>query len=144
MTTGFVTSLVSLIVILCLDGLATGSVVALHAPLLVDSYPPAARVRALSAYTAIGTFGQALAPLLVAVLASVADLTWRGVFLALGVTSILMTLCAIGLRDPGFGKWDTEQLRASVHDEHGEAAADATWPPRTSRSGSGRSAAGCS
>lgn len=122
LTTGFVTSLVSLVVILCLDGLATGSVAALHAPLLVDSYPPAARVRALTAYTAIGTFGQALAPLMVAVLASVADLTWRGVFLALGVTSILMTLCALGLRDPGFGKWDTEQLRASVHRNHGEAA----------------------
>ena len=55
LTTGFVTSLVGLIVILCLDGLATGSVVALHAPLVVDSYPPAARVRALSAYSAIGS-----------------------------------------------------------------------------------------
>ena len=123
LTTGFVTSLVSLIVILCLDGLATGSAYALHAPLVVDSYPPSTRVRALSAYTAIGTFGQALAPLLVGVLASVAGLTWRGVFLALGLASILMTLAAIGLRDPGFGKWDTERLRAAVHDEHGEAAA---------------------
>ena len=122
LTTGFVTSLVALIAILCLDGLATGSVAALHAPLIVDNYPPAARVRALTAYTAIGTFGQALAPLLVGLLASVAGLNWRGVFLALGVTSLLMALCAIRLRDPGFGKWDTEQLRASVHEEHGEPA----------------------
>jgi ABC-type branched-subunit amino acid transport system ATPase component/sugar phosphate permease len=122
LTTGFVTSLVALIAILCLDGLATGSVAALHAPLIVDNYPPAARVRALTAYTAIGTFGQALAPLLVGLLASVAGLSWRGVFLALGVTSLLMALCAIRLRDPGFGKWDTEQLRASVHQEHGEPA----------------------
>ncbi|TCC65847.1 MFS transporter [Kribbella pittospori] len=120
--TGFVTSLVALIVILCLDGLATGSVAALHAPLIADSYPPAARVRALTAYTAIGTFGQALAPLLVGILASVAGLSWRGVFLALGLTSLLLTLCAIRLRDPGFGKWDSEQLRASVHEEHGESA----------------------
>ncbi|MFG1622874.1 ATP-binding protein [Kribbella sp. NPDC049227] len=120
--TGLVTSLVALIVILCLDGLATGSVVALHAPLIADSYPPAARVRALTAYTAIGTFGQALAPLLVGILASVAGLSWRGVFLALGLTSLLLTLCAIRLRDPGFGKWDSEQLRASVHEEHGESA----------------------
>ncbi|TCC51254.1 MFS transporter [Kribbella capetownensis] len=120
--TGLVTSLVALIVILCLDGLATGSVVALHAPLIADSYPPAARVRALTAYTAIGTFGQALAPLLVGILASVAGLSWRGVFLALGLTSLLLTLCAIRLRDPGFGKWDSEQLRASVHEEHGEPA----------------------
>ncbi|MFI6825514.1 MFS transporter [Kribbella sp. NPDC050241] len=120
--TGLVTSLVALIVILCLDGLATGSVVALHAPLIADSYPPAARVRALTAYTAIGTFGQALAPLLVGILASVAGLSWRGVFLTLGLTSLLLTLCAIRLRDPGFGKWDSEQLRASVHEEHGESA----------------------
>lgn len=124
LSTGFVTSLIGLIGILCLDGLTTGSVVALHAPLIVDNYHPAARVRALSAYTAIGTFGQALAPALVGLLASVVGLTWRGVFLALGVTSILMTLAAIGLRDPGFGKWDTEQLRANVHREHGEAATD--------------------
>ncbi|WP_165960510.1 MFS transporter [Actinocrispum wychmicini] len=122
LTTGFVTSLVTLIFILCLDGLATGSVHALHAPIIVDSYPPPARVRALTAYTAIGTFGQALAPLLVGILASVAGLSWRGVFLALGITSLLLTLCAIRLRDPGYGKWDTEQLRARVRQEHGEAA----------------------
>ena len=122
LTTGFVTSLVSLIVILCLDGLATGSAYALHAPLIVDTYPPSTRVRALSAYNAIGTFGQALVPLLVGLLASVVGLTWRGVFLALGCASIAMALCAIGLRDPGFGKWDTERLRAEVHEEHGETA----------------------
>lgn len=124
LTTGLVTSLVGLICVLCLNGITTGSVVALHAPLIVDSYHPAARMRALSAYTAIGTFGQSMAPLLVGLLASVAGLTWRGVFLALGITSILMTLCATGLRDPGFGKWDTEKLRADVHGAHGEDAPD--------------------
>jgi ABC-type branched-subunit amino acid transport system ATPase component len=56
----------------------------------------------------------------VGVLASAAGLTWRGVFLCLGLTSILMTLFALRLRDPGFGKWDTQQLRASVHEAHGE------------------------
>ncbi|WP_329477679.1 ATP-binding protein [Kribbella sp. NBC_01484] len=122
LTTGFVTSLVSLIAILCLDGLATGSAYALHAPLIVDSYPPSTRVRALSAYSAIGTFGQALVPLLVGLLASIFGLTWRGVFLALGCASIAMALAAIGLRDPGFGKWDTERLRAEVREEHDEAA----------------------
>ena len=121
--TGFVTSLLGLVGILCLDGLTTGSVVALHAPLIVDSYHPGARVRALSAYYAFGTFGNVLAPGLVGLLASIAGFTWRGVFLCLGFTSILMTLAALGLRDPGFGKWDTQQLRASVHEAHGEHAA---------------------
>jgi ABC-type branched-subunit amino acid transport system ATPase component/sugar phosphate permease len=118
--TGFVTSLLGLIGILCLDGLTTGSVTALHAPLVVDSYHPGARVRALSAYTAIGTFGNVLAPAMVGVLASLAGFTWRGVFIFLGLTSIAMTLVALRLRDPGFGKWDTEQIRASVHESHGE------------------------
>ena len=120
--TGFVTSLLGLIGILCLDGLTTGSVTALHAPLVIDSYHPEARVRALSAYNGVATFGNVLSPLFVGVLASVAGFTWRGVFIALGLTSILMTLVSLRLRDPGFGKWDTEQLRASVHEAHGEHA----------------------
>ena len=123
--TGLVTSLLSLIGILVLDGLTTGSVTALHAPLVVDSYHPEARVRALSSYTAIGTLGQSISPLLVGILASLAGFTWRGVFLCLGGTSILITLLAIRLRDPGFGKWDTQQLRASVHEAHGEHLAGA-------------------
>ena len=35
--TGFVTSLLGLIVVLCLDGLTTGSVTSLHSPLIVDN-----------------------------------------------------------------------------------------------------------
>jgi ABC-type branched-subunit amino acid transport system ATPase component/sugar phosphate permease len=120
--TGFVTSLLGLIAILCLDGLTTGSVAALHAPLVVDSYHPSARVRALSLYNAMGTFGNVLAPGLVGLLASVAGFTWRGVFICLGLTSVVMTLFALRLRDPGFGKWDTQQLRACVHEAHGEDA----------------------
>ncbi|HEU5033268.1 MAG TPA: MFS transporter [Mycobacteriales bacterium] len=120
--TGFVTSLLGLIGILCVDGLTTGSVTALHAPLVVDSYHPEARVRALSIYNAIGTFGNVAAPGLVGLLASIAGFTWRGVFLCLGLASVVMTLLATRLRDPGFGKWDTEQLRAAVHEAHGESA----------------------
>jgi ABC-type branched-subunit amino acid transport system ATPase component/sugar phosphate permease len=119
--TGFVTSLLGLMAVLVLDGLTTGSVFALHAPLIIDSYHPAARVRALSAYYAFGHFGNVLAPAFVGVLAGVAGLTWRGVFLVMGLTSILLTLAALGLRDPGFGRWDTQQLRASVHEAHGES-----------------------
>jgi ABC-type branched-subunit amino acid transport system ATPase component/sugar phosphate permease len=118
--TGLVTSLLGLIGILVLDGLTTGSVVALHAPLLVDSYHPEARVRALSLYSAFGQAGNVAAPALVGLLASVAGFTWRGVFICLGLTSVLMTLIAMRLRDPGFGKWDTQRLRASVHEAHGE------------------------
>jgi ABC-type branched-subunit amino acid transport system ATPase component/sugar phosphate permease len=123
--TGFVTSLLGLIGILVLDGLTTGSVIALHSPLVLDSYHPEARVRALSVYNAIRTFGYAASPLMVGLLASLGGFTWRGVFLCMGLASIAITLAAVGLRDPGFGKWDTEQLRASVHGAHHEADPDA-------------------
>jgi ABC-type branched-subunit amino acid transport system ATPase component/sugar phosphate permease len=120
--TGFVTSLLGLVGILLLDGLTTGSVVALHTPLVMDSYHPEARVRAVATYNAIGTAGYFVAPLFVALLAGVLGFTWRGVFLIMGLTSIALTLVALGLRDPGFGKWDTQQLRASVREVHGESA----------------------
>src|SRR3954447_13146611 len=120
--TGFVTSLLGLLAILLLDGLTTGSVVALHTPLVMDSYHPEARVRAVSVYNAIGTAGYFASPLFVALLAGILGFTWRGVFLIMGLTSIVLTLVAIGLRDPGFGTWDTQRLRASVREAHGEAA----------------------
>lgn len=121
--TGFITSLLGLILILVFDGLSTGSVTALHPPLIMDSYHPEARVRAFSVYSAFYSFGQVVAPLLIGLCAGVLGLTWRGVFIAMGLTSLLVTAGALGLRDPGYGKWDTERLRATVRDRHGEDGA---------------------
>jgi ABC-type branched-subunit amino acid transport system ATPase component/sugar phosphate permease len=118
--TGLVTSLTGLILILVADGLSTGSSNALHSPLLMDSYHPDARVRVVSSYTAINRFGEVLSPLLVALLAGPFDLTWRGVFIGLGLFATVSTLGALGLRDPGYGKWDTQRIRRSVHDRHGD------------------------
>jgi ABC-type branched-subunit amino acid transport system ATPase component/predicted MFS family arabinose efflux permease len=118
--TGFVTSLLGLVLILVFDGLSTGSVTALHPPLIMDSYHPEVRVRALSVYSAFYSVGQVIAPLLIGLCAGVLGLTWRGVFLAMGFTSLLVTLAATGLRDPGYGHWDTDQLRAAVREKHGE------------------------
>jgi ABC-type branched-subunit amino acid transport system ATPase component/predicted MFS family arabinose efflux permease len=112
--TGFVTALAGLVLVLVLDGLSTGSVTALHFPLVMDTYHPETRVRAMSIYTSAGFLGNVAAPLLVALLAGVAGLTWRGVFLAMGGISVLLTLCCIGLRDPGTGKWDTDRIRRQV------------------------------
>ena len=92
LTTGFVTSLVALIFLLVADGLSTGSVNALHPPLLADTYPPRARIRVLSGYRAITVLGQIIAPLLVALLTGPFHLTWRGVFLVLGGISLLSSL----------------------------------------------------
>ena len=114
--TGFVTSLLALIAVLVFDGFSTGSVVALHPPLIVDSFPPRARVRVLSGYQGIVTLGSVLSPLFVALLAGPLNLTWRGVFVVMGATSLLTTLLALGLRDPGPGRFDTGALRAEEHE----------------------------
>src|SRR5437899_1413366 len=80
--TGFVVSLFGLLIVLVLGGLSSGSVLALHSPLLIDSYPPRARVRVLSAYSGFAAAGSILSPLLVGFFAGALGLTWRGVFLA--------------------------------------------------------------
>ncbi len=112
--TGFALSLAALIFLLLFDGLSTGSVAALHPPLITDSYPPQVRVRMLSTYSAIVTSGQVIAPLFVALLAGPLGLTWRGVFLAMGVTSLAATLTALRLRDPGVGHFDVDVIRGAA------------------------------
>ena len=126
MSTGFTVSIWGLLFVLVADGLSTGSVSALHPSLLLDFYPPAARVRTLSVYWAANSFGNVLAPLAVAFLAAVAGFTWRGVFLVLGLTSLVASLAASRLRDPGFGRWDTDTIRATVREHHGEGMGGAT------------------
>jgi ABC-type branched-subunit amino acid transport system ATPase component/sugar phosphate permease len=116
-STGYVTAVAGLMLVLVLDGATTASVAVLHAPVLLDSYPPEGRVRALSYYVAAGQFGNVLAPLLVALFAAALALTWRGTFVALGAISLAATLTTIRLRDPGFGRWDTEQVRATVREQ---------------------------
>ena len=127
---GFVTGLGALAFVLVFDGLTSGSVAALHFPLLMDSYPPRVRMRAASAYTALGGVALALVltPLLIAVLAVAFDLTWRGIFVTLGVISLLATVASFRLRDPGFGKFDTERVRRTVLRAHGEAVVEPAEP----------------
>ena len=116
--TGIVTGTLLLAAVLIIDGLTSGSTNALHQPLLMDYYPPQARVRMLSAYRSFDNLGNVIAPLLVALLAGVLGFTWRGVFVIFGIICLVVIPLTLGLRDPGFGRWDTQRLRAQVtHDE---------------------------
>lgn len=115
---GLVVNLAGLVAVLALDGMLSGSVDALHKPLLMDSYPPQVRVRVMSFYTAFNLCGPILSPSLIAIGVGVFDLTWRGVFVSMGTVSMAGALLALGLRDPGFGKWDTKRLREAVHERH--------------------------
>ena len=118
-TTGLVTSAAGLAAVLIVDGMTTASVAALHQPFLMDSYPPVARVRVLSYWVGSNATGNILAPLLVALLSSQFNLTWRGVFVVMGVVSLLAALLSTRLRDPGFGRWDTEAVRSAVRERDG-------------------------
>lgn len=110
---GLVVNSWGLALVLVMDGILGGSV-ALHKPLLMDSYPPQARVRLVSAWMAFRISASIIGPLLIAITVSVFSLTWRGVFLVIGTVSMIGALFAAGLRDPGFGRWDTQRLRKSV------------------------------
>ena len=120
LSTGFVAGVGALTAVLLLDGVSSGSVRVVHGPLLVDSYPPDIRVRLLSFYRGALEGASILAPLSVAALITIFDLTWRGIFLAIGVLSLGAALFAIRLRDPGYGKWDTSRVREAVRGKVGQ------------------------
>ena len=116
-STGFVVSIWGLILVMVLDGLTTGSVRAVHQPLLVDTYPPEARVRALSGYRAADAVGSIVGPLLVGLCMVVLGFTWRGVFVGMGIVCLVAAVAASRLRDPGFGRFDTDRVRGLVAGE---------------------------
>ena len=120
--TGYVILVWGLLLVVVLDGLTTGSVAALHQPLLLDSYPASTRVRVLSAYQGANAVGNVLAPLGVALLAGALGFTWRGVFIIFGVLSLAAVLLSLRLRDPGFGRFDEDRIRAVVDDDVTDAA----------------------
>ena len=123
--TGFVIAGAGLLMVLVADGATTGAAGTVHTPLLVDSYPPEVRVRVLAGYTGIATAGNVVAPLTVAALTTWAGLTWRGVFLVVGAFTAIAALVSLGLRDPGFGTFDTARLRAMDGDADDDGAARA-------------------
>ncbi|MBB5082036.1 MFS transporter [Nonomuraea endophytica] len=96
-------------VLLVLSGLANGSQLALHSPLLADLYEPAVRGRVLALYGAATPAGAILSPLTVSALAGWLDLDWRTVFVVLGTVSMLGCLFALRLRDPGIGRFEVPE-----------------------------------
>lgn len=97
-----------------IGGIGNGASQSLHRPLVIDSYPPSGRVRMLALYRSFDQVGGIGAPLLVAALTTWGNLTWRGVFIVVGVITVPAFLYALRLRDPGFGTYDEANLRQSV------------------------------
>lgn len=112
--TGLATTFWILLFFFVLDGISTGAVVAVHHPLLSDSYPPTLRMRVISTYEAMASAGNVLSPVIVGLAVAWWGLSWRGVFLVLGVVALVAALYAVGLRDPGFGTFDHQRVRAAI------------------------------
>jgi ABC-type branched-subunit amino acid transport system ATPase component/MFS family permease len=118
--TGFVVSVWGLLLLSLGAGAATASTRSVHEPLLLDSYPAEARVRIMSLYRGFDRIGEIVGPLLVGGCTVLLGLTWRGVFLAMGVASLLASVVGSRLRDPGFGRWDTDKVREIVRADAGQ------------------------
>jgi len=114
MLCAFVANLWGLLGLLVVNGASSGSTLSVHPSLLVDSYPPEARVRVLSLYRAAVAVGTVVAPLLIVVVTVAADLTWRTAFLVLGLVSLAAVIVSIRLRDHGYGALDTDEIRREV------------------------------
>jgi ABC-type branched-subunit amino acid transport system ATPase component len=134
--TALVTTVPALLVILAVDGLTTGSVAALHVPLLSDTYPARLRLRTISGYQAAVAAGTVLAPLLVALGAGPLDLTWRGVYLMLAALSIVAALCALLVRDVRPGEHDERRMQSAIREGLGGTAS----PERPARLSFGEAA----
>ncbi len=50
---------------------------------------------------------------------AVLGLTWRGVFIAMGAICFVAAIASVRLRDPGFGRWDSDRVRSSVREDAG-------------------------
>jgi ABC-type branched-subunit amino acid transport system ATPase component/MFS family permease len=111
---GFVVTVWGLLFVLIVDGMTSGSTQTVHQPLLLDSYPPSARMRILTTYVSADTFGNVLSPIMIFGALFFFDLTWRGVFVALGFISLAGTLFALRLKDPGFGTFDEALISEAV------------------------------
>ncbi|MCA1702313.1 MAG: MFS transporter [Actinobacteria bacterium] len=122
---GFVVAALGLVLLMSINSLTTGAAATVHVPLLLDSYPPEGRVRAVSFYGAANALGKIIAPLAVALIAGALGYTWRVVFMATGTFTVVCALLCVRLRDPGFGRWDTQRIRATVRDEGADDRLDA-------------------
>ncbi|WP_157253402.1 MFS transporter [Nonomuraea typhae] len=122
--TGLVDGPVALAALMLVNGASTGAVALLHPPLLMDAYPPPARMRVMSWYSSASPLAGALAPLVIAALVSWLGLDWRAVFACLGAVSLLACVYALRLREPVLGRWDVAELRSRAglgqEQPHGE------------------------
>ncbi|MCZ1003010.1 MFS transporter [Streptomyces mirabilis] len=117
--------------VILLDAATTSANHTVSGSLMVDLYPPRARVRVLSVLSMGAIAAGLVAPGIVFLLSGPLALTWRGAFLVLAALALVCFLLSLGLRDPGYGTRDTELIRAAVRENAGAVDDTRTVePPR--------------
>jgi ABC-type branched-subunit amino acid transport system ATPase component len=84
--------------------------------MLMDGNPPEARMRSLSLHRAAEVVGAIAGPALVALLAGVFGLSWRGVLVVSGGVFLVLSIFGLRLRDPGYGRFDTDKIARLARD----------------------------
>jgi ABC-type branched-subunit amino acid transport system ATPase component len=129
LSTAVATNIWLLLLLGIAGGAAGGVVIAVHRPLIMESFPPGRRVRAVSIHT--GALGLGLvATLGLAVGLEASGLSWRTLMLALGFVSLFAAGWSRGLTDPVPGRLDSWRIEELVRDHvgTGDAAPDLQDP----------------
>jgi len=121
----FTSSFWPLFLAVAISSPTAGAVWACHRPMVMDGYIPQVRVRAMCLHQAGIVAGAVLGPVLVGALSGWAGLSWRGVILVVGLTTVIVALLAIWLRDPAPGRHDTDAIREAVRSKLGNGGAAA-------------------
>ncbi|HWH32890.1 MAG TPA: ABC transporter ATP-binding protein [Egibacteraceae bacterium] len=112
-----------LLLLLLAAGLATGAGAAVHVPLLVDRFAAEVRQRVAALHAAVG-LGAAGAAMALGATAVAGGAGWRTVPLAAALVAGAAAVLAAPLRDPGFGRHDTDRLHAAVREGMGMGGED--------------------
>ena len=99
------------------SGTGAAVVYAAHRPMLMDAYPPDRRLSVLSFHRAAGVLGVIGSAVLVTVVSGMLGLSWRGMLLGIGLLITALSFIGLRLRDPGYGKLDSDPIAALLHDE---------------------------
>ncbi|MFK0111953.1 MFS transporter [Streptomyces sp. NPDC091217] len=127
---GLVLTIGGLAMVQILDTVTSSAHNTVAYPLMIDLYPPAVRVRAISFLSSATIVTGLIATGVTAVLTGPMHLTWRGAYLVAGLVSLLTVAAALGLRDPGYGRHDTEKVREQVREALGRDGGQDDEAPR--------------
>jgi ABC-type branched-subunit amino acid transport system ATPase component len=109
-------------------GAGAAVVYAAHRPMLMDAHPPERRLRVLSFHRAAGVLGVIGSAVLVTTVSSMLGFSWRGMLLGIGLLFTVLSFAGLRLRDPGYGKFDSDRIAGLMRDDENRFPARAGDP----------------